>query len=83
MSKPTRDWLLDPIFPTTPAVPHLDAQTRELAGMGEPDDAARSGTWLVASRVEDDEDEDQARFATSDSEAPTIRPGSLHAAKAS
>ncbi len=81
MTKPTRNWLLDPVFPTTPAVPHLSAEMRALAEMGEPGDATSSGTWLVGSRVEADEDEDEPRFATSDTEAPTVRPGSLHAAK--
>ena len=81
MSKPTRTWLLDPTFPHPPAVPHLDLETRELAGMIEHDDAdtSSSGTWLVGTRPEDDE----PRFAKSDTEAPTVRPGSLYAAKAS
>ena len=78
MSKPTRNWLLDPVFPTTPAVPYLDAATRELAEMGEPGNATTSGTWLVGSRASDEES-DEPRFAVSDSEAPTVRPGSLRA----
>jgi len=80
MTKPTRNWLLDPVFPTAPSMPYLDAQTRELAGLGEPDDAKTSGTWLVASHPQD-EDADEPRFAVSDSEAPTVRPGTLRAAK--
>ena len=83
MNKPTRTWLLDPTFPTAPTVPYLDAKTRELAGMGERDEeTCNSGTWLVGSRVPQPEEPDRARFATSDSEAPTVRPGSLRAAKA-
>jgi hypothetical protein len=81
MTKPTRNWLLDPVFPTAPPMPYLDAKTRELAGMDEPGDATASGTWLVGSHVAQDEDDSEARFATADSEAPTVRPGSLHAAK--
>jgi hypothetical protein len=80
MTKPTRNWLLDPVFPTTAAVPHLSAEMRALAEMGEASEAASSGTWLVGSRLDSD-DEDEPRFATSDTEAPTVRPGSLHAAK--
>ena len=78
MSKPTRTWLLDPTFPNAPAVPHLDLETRELAGMiGNNADVHSSGTWLLGTRPEDDE----PRFAKSDTEAPTVRPGSIHAAK--
>jgi hypothetical protein len=78
MSKPTRTWLLDPTFPHSPAVPHLDLETRELAGMiGNDSDPRASGTWLVANHPEDDE----PRFARSDTEAPTVRPGSIHAEK--
>ena len=80
MTKPTRNWLLDPVFPTAPTIPYLDAQTRELAGLGEPDDAKSSGTWQVGARPQE-EDADEPRFALSDSEAPTVRPGTLRAAK--
>lgn len=80
MTKPTRNWLLDPVFPTPPALPYLDAKTRELAEMGEPGDATTSGTWLVHSHPQDAEP-DEPRFAVSDSEAPTVRPGSLRAAR--
>jgi hypothetical protein len=61
-------------------VPYLDAKTRELAGMAEPGNARTSGTWLVHSHPQEAEP-DEPRFAVSDSEAPTVRPGSLRAAK--
>ena len=80
MTKPTRNWLLDPVFPTAPSMPYLDALTRELAGLGEPGDAKSSGTWPVGSHSQE-EDADEPRFAVSDSEAPTVRPGTLRAAK--
>ncbi len=80
MTKPTRNWLLDPVFPTAPSMPYLDARTRELAGLGEPGDATSSGTWPVGSRPQE-EGVDEPRFAVSDSEAPTVRPGTLRAAK--
>jgi hypothetical protein len=79
MIKPTRNWLLDPVFPTAPTVPYLDAKTRALAGMGEPGNAMTSGTWMVGSHPQE-EDADEPRFAVSDSEAPTVRPGTLRAA---
>jgi hypothetical protein len=84
MSKPTRNWLLDPIFPAPPSLPHLDLETRAFASFGDPEDTSSSGTWAVGARVDQaqDEDEDEPRFAKSDTEAPTVRPGSLHAAKA-
>jgi len=83
MTKPTRNWLLDPVFPSSPSMPYLDAKTRELAEMGEPGDAKRSGTWLVGSHPceAEEADWDEPRFAVSDSEAPTVRPGSLRASK--
>ena len=81
MTKPTRNWLLAPVFPMTPAVPHLSAEMRALAEMGEPGDSTGSGAWRVAARVECEEEEDAPRFGTSDTDAPTVRPGSLHAAK--
>jgi hypothetical protein len=82
MTKPTRNWLLDPVFPSPPSVPYLDARTRELAEMGEPREATTSGTWLVNSHPTAREaDADEPRFAVSDSEAPTVRPGTLRASK--
>jgi hypothetical protein len=80
MTKPTRNWLLDPVFPTAPSMPYLDAHTRELAGLDEPGDAKTSGTWLVGSHPQQEEDAGEPRFAVSDSEAPTVRPGTLRAA---
>ncbi|HEY5373085.1 MAG TPA: hypothetical protein VIK01_05330 [Polyangiaceae bacterium] len=80
MTKPTRNWLLDPVFPTAPSMPYLDARTRELAGLDEPGDGESSGTWPVGSHAQE-EDADEPRFAVSDSEAPTVRPGTLRAAK--
>jgi hypothetical protein len=80
MIKPTRNSLLDPVFPSAPSMPYLDARTRELAGLGEPGDAKTSGTWLVNSHPQQEDDADEPRFAVSDSEAPTVRPGTLRAA---
>jgi hypothetical protein len=45
-----------------------------------------SGTWRLGTHAEadaalDDEDTDSQRFAKSDSEAPTVRPGALLALK--
>jgi len=48
--------------------------------MAEPGNARTSGTWLVHSHPQEAEP-DEPRFAVSDSEAPTVRPGSLRAAK--
>jgi len=45
-----------------------------------------SGTWRVGTHAEadaalEDDDIDSQRFARSDSEAPTVRPGALRALK--
>jgi len=61
-------------------MPYLDARTRELAGLAEPGDAKASGRGLVGSHPQE-EDADEPRFAVSDSEAPTVRPGTLRASK--
>ncbi len=90
MAHHTSNWLLEPTFPASPALPDLDRELYELAEMNEParnTEAPRaqypSGTWRVGTRPEHfDADAEAPRFATSDSEAPTIRPGSLHARKA-
>ena len=92
MAHPTSNWLLEPTFPAAPALPRLDRELYELAEMDEP---ARdntnpttqypSGTWRVGTHAEhtgapvDADTAEAERFATSDPEAPTVRPGSLHA----
>ncbi len=79
MTKPTRSFLLDPVFPAAASMPRLSNELRELAEIG--DGACdTSGTWFLGTHPAADEDE--PRFATSDTEAPTVRPGSLHAARA-
>ena len=91
MSHPTHKWLLEPTFPAAAGLPRLD---RELLALIEadlsPDDEPASseclsGTWRVRTQAQHGEldDADAERFATSDSEAPTVRPGSLHASKKS
>lgn len=90
MAHPRTKWLLEPTFPAVPALPRLDRELCKLAEMDEPaagTDLPRaqypSGTWLVGTRPEHfDADAEAPRFATSDSEAPTVRPGSLNARKA-
>ena len=87
MAYPTRNWLLEPIIPAPPALPRLDYETQALAGMEQSTNQYPSGTWLLGSRSKDsseleDEEVDSQRFATSDSEAPTVRPGALSALKA-
>jgi hypothetical protein len=82
MAHPTKSWLLEPIIPPPPALPHMDSELYVLAGMVEPDESAAdaaddpypSRTWRVGTRAAA---EDAERFATSDSEAPTVRPGAL------
>lgn len=85
MANPTPNWLLEPTFPAAAALPRLDRELYELAEMDEPTPSSvptsalyPSGTWLVGERPDLDGDEDAERFATSDPEAPTVRPGSLH-----
>ncbi len=88
MAHPNQDWLLDPTIPGPPAVPDLARELYELAGMADRNESAEpstqypSGTWRVGVRAELEEQGDEDRFATSDPEAPTVRPGSLHALKA-
>lgn len=92
MTSPNSKWLLDPVIPAAPAVPRLARDSYEQTGAS----AERvertdqypsqypSGTWLLGARAERERVREEtlgARFATSDSEAPTIRPGSLHVAK--
>ena len=88
MAYPTSNWLLDPTIPALPALPRLDPDTLALAegddlGHGEQHSAQPpSGTWRLGARLEselEDCDPSSGRFATSDSEAPTVRPGSLGA----
>ncbi|MEO6602962.1 MAG: hypothetical protein ABIQ16_23960 [Polyangiaceae bacterium] len=70
-------------------MPRLDRDLYELAEMDEPAPSGvaltaqyPSGTWAVDTRTEVDAAEvDAERFATSNPEAPTVRPGSLHALK--
>ncbi len=89
MAHPNQDWLLEPIIPAPPAVPNLARELYELAGMADPPQSARpvahypSGTWRLGARAELEEPDEanDDRFATSDPEAPTVRPGSLHALK--
>ena len=84
MAHPTKTWLLKPIIPSPPALPRLDRELHAHTGMTESsqplaESAAMypSGTWRVGTRVE----ETGERFATSDSEAPTVRPGALQRSK--
>jgi hypothetical protein len=85
MADPTKSWLLKPTIPAPPAVPNLASELYALADMGEPDlslaesvDLYPSGTWRVGARAARAETtHDAERFATADSEAPTVRPGAL------
>ena len=86
MAHPTKSWLLEPIIPSPPALPRMDSELYALAGMTNPEESAAesaddphpSGTWRVgAHALHARADEDAERFATSDSEAPTVRPGAL------
>ncbi len=80
MTKPTRSFLLDPVFPAPANVPRLSGEMRALAELGEHRGGRASGTWRLGTHSA--EEDDEPRFATSDTEAPTVRPGSLHAAQA-
>ena len=71
MAQPTSDWLLEPIIPAAPALPRSSGEEA----------SAPSGTWRVGTRVHEQANADDARFATSDAEAPTVRPGSLRPLK--
>jgi len=86
MAHPRIDWLLDPTFPAPPALPRLDRETSAVPTVYGPRPQYPSGTWRVGTHAEadallDDEDSDSQRFAKSDSEAPTVRPGALLALK--
>ena len=87
MAHPRTDWLLDPTFPAPPALPCLDRETSAFPTLDGPRPQYPSGTWRVGTRAEADasfEDEDTTdnqRFAKSDSEAPTVRPGALLSSK--
>jgi hypothetical protein len=85
MADPTTHWLLDPTFPAPPALPRLDHETSADSSMGEPRVQYPSGTWRVGTHDASLDDEfdanDSPRFAKSDSEAPTVRPGALLALK--
>ncbi len=86
MAHPTTDWLLDPTFPAPPALPRLDRETNAAPALDAPRGPYPSGTWLVGTRADEDallaeQDTDSQRFAKSDSEAPTVRPGALRALK--
>jgi|1185.fasta_scaffold979421_2 hypothetical protein len=91
MAHSTSTWLLNPTFPAAAALPRLDRELFELAELDEPTPSSGplsalypSGTWLVGecTELEAADDEHAERFATSDPEAPTVRPGSLHARQA-
>jgi len=86
MAQPTTDWLLEPTFPAAPALPRLDREISAAATFDAPRPQYPSGTWRVGIRDEADaaleeEDTDSQRFARSDSEAPTVRPGALRTLK--
>ncbi len=79
----TTKWLLEPTFPAPPALPRLDRETSALPALDGPRPQHPSGTWRRGSHaeanasLEDEQDSDSQRFAKSDSEAPTVRPGAL------
>jgi hypothetical protein len=87
MAHPRTDWLLEPTFPAPPALPRLDLETSAVPARGVPTTQYPSGTWRrgengkVYASLEDEESTDSERFAKSDSEAPTVRPGALRALK--
>lgn len=94
MAHPSSTWLLEPTLPAPPTLPRFDCELYALAGLAapypdlvEPGTPHESGTWRVGEREQDqidqdhEEADDDARFATSDREAPTVRPGALHATK--
>jgi hypothetical protein len=86
MAHPRTDWLLDPTFPAPPALPRLDRETSAVPAVHGPRPQYPSGTWRVGTHAEadallDEEDTDSQRFAKSDSEAPTVRPGALRTLK--
>jgi hypothetical protein len=83
MAHPTTHWLLEPTFPAPPALPRLDRETSAVPTLDAPRTPYPSGTWRVGTHaeadalLEEDADVDSQRFAKSDSEAPTVRPGAL------
>ncbi|MEI9949928.1 MAG: hypothetical protein WDO74_13350 [Pseudomonadota bacterium] len=87
MANPTTHWLLEPTFPAPPALPRLDRETSAVPSPDGPRPQYPSGTWRrVGTEAEadaslEDEDTDSQRFAKSDSEAPTVRPGALRLLK--
>jgi len=87
MAHPTTDWLLEPTFPAPPGLPRLDRETSAAAALDTPRAQYPSGTWRVGTHAEadaalsDEDSTDSQRFAKSDSEAPTVRPGALLALK--
>jgi len=86
MAYPTTDWLLDPTFPAPPGLPRLDRETSAAPTLEGARGPYPSGTWRLGSHAQadpslEDEDADSQRFAKSDSEAPTVRPGALLALK--
>lgn len=88
MAQHNDNWLLDPVFPAPSALPRLDAESDELESL-EPQPSSTtqypSGTWRLGVRVDEDshaaEDVHDERARRSSSDAPTVRPGSLHALK--
>jgi len=87
MAHPRTHWLLEPTFPAPPGLPRLDRETSAAAALDEPTTQYPSGTWRVGEHgevhasLEDEDSTDSQRFAKSDSEAPTVRPGALLALK--
>ncbi len=87
MASPTTHWLLEPTFPAPPALPRLDRETSAVPSPDGPRAQYPSGTWRVSTHdeadpaLQDEDSTDSARFAKSDSEAPTVRPGALRALK--
>jgi hypothetical protein len=68
-------------------LPRLDRETSAVADLDGPRAQYPSGTWRVGTHAEadallgDEDSTDSQRFAKSDSEAPTVRPGALLALK--
>ena len=87
MAYPTTDWLLEPTFPAPPGLPRLDRETSVVPSLDVPRAQYPSGTWIVGTHAEadaalgDEDATDSQRFAKSDSEAPTVRPGALRTLK--
>lgn len=82
MADPRTHWLVEPIFPAPPGLPRLDLETSAMPAVAGPRAQYPSGTWRVGTHADgqpllEDEDVDSGRFAKSDSEAPTVRPGAL------